>query len=116
MIQDTTTISLVRRRWFAVSVAAGVMVAASILFAFTFRDHTISQRLDIVLIQLAGPIPSYEPLVRHPQFPWSFTVPVCTVIGIISHPIMPRWWTLCLTLCGGFFWWLWGWFSIVAGI
>jgi hypothetical protein len=107
---------LIRRRWFGVSVAITLMLVMSTLFSLTFRDFTLSQRLDIVAKQLWGPLPSVGALARHPQFPWSFTVPACSVAGLIAHPIIPRWWSLFLTLVGGLFWWIYGWFSIVAGI
>lgn len=113
---DVASCSLVRRRWFALAVTGGLMVGVSVLFAWSFRDLTLAQRVEVVVTQLAGPMMNLGELWGHPRFPWSLAVPVGGVLGIISHPILPRWWTFCCTLGGGFLWWAWGWSGIVAGI
>ncbi len=116
MTSASKTVPLVYRRWFGLSVAIGLMLTVSVLFALTFRDLSLMRRMDIVITQMSGPIPSVGELLKHRDFPWSFTVPVSSTLALASHPAFPNIWTWWITLIGAFFWWVWGWFAIVAGI
>lgn len=107
---------LVQQRWFALTLAIGVMLFASVLFASTFRDLNLAGRLELVLVQMAGPITSFGELLNHRYCPWSFTVPVSSILALAAHPAFPNMGTLVVTLIGAFFWWSWGWFSLVSGI
>ena len=90
MTSAVKTVPLLNRRWFGLSVAVGLMLTVSVLFALSFRDLSLEQQFDIVLIQMSGPIPSVGELIKHQDCPWSFTVPVGSTVAIASHPAYPN--------------------------
>jgi hypothetical protein len=116
MMSAAKTVPLVQKRWFALLVGIGLMLIVSVFFALSFRNLSLMERLDLVLTQMAGPIPAVGDLLKHRDFPWSLTVPVSSTVALAAHPAFPNIGTFFVTLMGAFFWWVWGWFAIVAGI
>ena len=90
------------------------MLTASVLFSMMYRDIDPAGRLGLVLTQLAGPC-SWIPLaLSHSLSPLVLVLAVASFVAISSHPAHPNIGTFFVTLCGGFLWWLMGWFSIIA--
>lgn len=109
-------VPFVHRRWYALAIAVGLMATLSLLFSLTFPGLSTPEKWDVFLTQMKGPTPVFRLLLMRPQFSESLAVPCGSFLCILSHPLLPRKWTLYVTLIGGFFWWLYGWGEIVSGI